>query len=230
MKRKLIAELIEKFGEPYHELLGINLSEGKSKEIFKWFIASVLFGARISERIAMNTYHQFERDGLLTPQRILTRGWSRLVESLDRGGYVRYDFSTASELLELAGLLVRSYSGDLNRLHEEAKDHLDLERRLKEFKGVGDVTANIFLRELRNVWSKANPLPQEHVIAAARNLDLIKSRNRREALEELQKVWRENALPRKSFVNLEVALLRLGRLYCKKSRCGECPVRDSCRR
>jgi endonuclease III len=230
MKGKAIAELVDKLGQPYHELLGIDLRGGKKEEIFKWFTASSLFGARISETIAMKTYKQFEKDGLLSPERIIARGWSRLVESLDRGGYVRYDFSTADDLLALSDLLMRSYGGDLNRLHDQAKDPADLEARLKEFRGVGDVTVNIFLRELRGVWKKADPLPGKHVILAARNLGLIKSARPAEALDELRRVWSAKAVPRKTFVNFEVALSRLGRLYCNKSKCEECPVYRGCKR
>jgi len=229
MRSKTIAELLDKLGRPYHELLGINLRSGKKEEI-KWFIASSLFGARISETIAMKTYKQFEKDGLLSPERIIARGWSRLVESLDRGGYVRYDFSTADDLLALSDLLMRKYDGDLNRLHDQAKDSADLEERLKEFRGVGDVTANIFLRELRGVWKKADPLPGRHAILAARNLGLVKSARPAAALDELRRVWKVKAVPRKTFVNFEVALSRLGRLYCNKSKCDECPVYRGCKR
>lgn len=229
MKSRAIAELLDKLGQPYHELLGIDLRSGKKEEIFKWFLASSLFGARISETIAMKTYKQFERDGLLSPERIIARGWSRLVESLDRGGYVRYDFSTADDFLALSDLLMRSYGGDLNKLHDQSKDPVDLEARLKEFRGVGDVTANIFLRELRGVWKKADPLPGRHAILAAQNLGLVKSAWPAEALDELR-VWRMNAGRRKTPVNFEVALSRLGRLYCNKSKCEECPVYRSCKR
>lgn len=230
MKSRAIAELVDRLGQPYHELLGINLRSGKKEEIFKWFVASSLFGARISETIAMKTYKQFERDGLLSPERVIARGWSRLVESLDRGGYVRYDFSTADDLLALSDLLMRSYGSDLKRLHDQSNDHADLEARLKEFRGVGDVTANIFLRELRGVWKKADSLPDRHVILAARNLGLVRSARPAEALGELRRVWKANAVPRKTFVNFEVALSRLGRLYCNKSKCDECPVRKGCKR
>ena len=230
MRRVAIAELVDKLGRPYHELLGINLKCSKKDEIFKWFIASSLFGARISETIAMKTYKQFEKDGLLSPERIIARGWSRLVESLDRGGYARYDFSTADDLLALSDLLMRSYGGDLNRLHNQAKDSADLEACLKEFRGVGDVTVNIFLRELRGIWKKADPLPGRHVILAARNLGLVKSAQPVEVLDELRRVWRANAVPRRTFVNFEVALSHLGRLYCNKSKCEECPIYRSCKR
>ena len=228
MKRGVIAKLIDELGEPYHEILGIDLSEGENGEVFKWFLASVLFGARISERIAMRTYKQFERDRSIDPRSILARGWSKLVESLDRGGYVRYDFSTASELLELANALMRDYGGSLKRLHDSAEDPADLETRLKRFKGVGDVTTNIFLRELRGIWPKAYPLPQKHVILAARNLRLILSTAPSKAFEELKSVWQARAVPKKTFVNLEIALFRLGKLYCRCSNCGECPLREYC--
>jgi len=42
--------------ESYSEELGINLKSRKSEKIFKWFLASILYGARISETIAKNTY------------------------------------------------------------------------------------------------------------------------------------------------------------------------------
>jgi hypothetical protein len=51
----------------YSEELGIDLAGGTDREYFKWFLASVLFGARISETIARNTYRAFERHGLLDP-------------------------------------------------------------------------------------------------------------------------------------------------------------------
>lgn len=229
MKRELIKRLVDEFGQPYHEALGIDLSECERGEVFKWFVASVLFGARISERIAMKTYKQFEGDGLLEPKRILARGWSRLVESLDRGGYVRYDFKTADKFLLLADIILREYGGDLNRVHELAEDARDLESRLKTLKGVGDVTTNIFLRELRDIWLKADPLPQEQATTAARKLGVIVSEEPRKALEGLKRVWRAHGVAGKKFVNFEIALFRLGKFYCMKSRCGECLVSEHCK-
>lgn len=36
----------------YSEELGIDLKKNNDDELFKWFLASILFGARISETIA----------------------------------------------------------------------------------------------------------------------------------------------------------------------------------
>lgn len=124
----------------------------KNTEIFKWFLASKLFGARIGTNIAIKTYKGFEKRGVVSPERILETGWDGLVRILDDGGYVRYDFSTATKLLEIMEDLKRDYNGDLNRLQQKAGDEKDLEYRLKSLgKGIGAVTVNIFLRELRSV-------------------------------------------------------------------------------
>ncbi|MEA3414921.1 MAG: hypothetical protein U9R02_02015 [Thermodesulfobacteriota bacterium] len=62
----------------YSEELGIALQENKEREYFKWFLASLLFGGRISETIAKNTYRTFERYSLLRPRKILDAlGFSR---------------------------------------------------------------------------------------------------------------------------------------------------------
>ena len=55
----------------YSEELGIDLAADSDPELFKWLLASVLLGARISATIAQHTYRAFERHRLLTPRRIL---------------------------------------------------------------------------------------------------------------------------------------------------------------
>ena len=86
-------------GKIYSEDLGIDLKSGKEPELFKWFLACLLFGKPIQQEVAKRTYFEFEKEELLAPQKILEAGWDNLVEVLDRGHYVRYDFSTATKLL-----------------------------------------------------------------------------------------------------------------------------------
>ncbi len=88
----------------------------------------------------------------MSPEEILKAGWDKLVEILDRGHYVRYDFSTATKLLEISKELKERY-GSLGELLKQSKNRRDLEAKLKEFKGIGPVTTRIFLREFK-VWSK----------------------------------------------------------------------------
>jgi endonuclease III len=135
----------------YPKLLGLNLR--KPEHRFKWFLASILFGARINATIAVKTYKEFEKYKLTTPQAILDAGWDFLVQVLDSGGYVRYDFKTATKLLEICEKLIKEYC-NLEKLHQVSKDKKDLRKRLQEFKGIGPVTTRIFLDELKGIWSK----------------------------------------------------------------------------
>lgn len=167
----------------YSEELGIDLAAASDAELFKWLLASVLLGARISETIAKHTYRAFERHRLLTPKRILAAGWDYLVYPVMReGGYVRYDERTSTRLLRICETLILEYRGSLSRLHALASDSGDLEARLDRFYGVGPVTLNIFLRELRPRWAKADPAPLPQVVAAARESGIDLSRYRRKSM------------------------------------------------
>ncbi|MCP8305193.1 MAG: hypothetical protein H3Z50_07005 [archaeon] len=227
--------MVSLYGESFSSRLGIDLRSGTSDEIFKWFIASVLFGARISEKIAINTYKKFEDHGALTPKRILEVGWDGLVEILDEGGYVRYDFKTATKLLEMVKNLLANY-GDLGALHDGSSSPRELELNLMALgKGIGPVTVDIFLRELRKVWSKADPLPQEIEMLAAYNLGFTKvsgakDSERSKALLDLKRLWAESKIFDKTFVDFEVALVRFGRDFCRKGKCSKCELREYCRR
>lgn len=198
--KKALRKLLEKYGKLYSTELGIDLSKGEEKEIFKWFLASILYGHRIGENIATKTYHEFEKECILTPNAILNAGWDRLVELLDAGGYVRYDFSTATKLLNIMKELKEKY-GTLNNLHKIAKDSKDLEAKLQEFKGIGPVTTNIFLRELRGIWQKANPKLSKYVLRGAKKLKIRNPMN----------YWRRNKIQGFDFRNFECALLRVGK-------------------
>lgn len=225
--KRVIVELIEKMGGRFSSELGIDL-EGGSGEIFKWFLASLLFGARIGQDIAMRTYREFEKRDVLSSDQIMETGWGGLVEILDEGGYARYDFKTATKLLEIMEYLNSRYGGDLDRLHAQARDSKDLETRLLEFKGVGPVTVNIFLRELRGIWGKANSLPSDLALLAARNLGIVGQERGESALAVLKKVWEESKVTRAKFSDLEAALVRLGKDFCRRSGCDYCIMRECC--
>lgn len=212
-RERTLAGVVQKLGGRFSLQLGIDLSKADPREIFKWFLAAVLFGARISESLAVRTYREFEKDDLLTARKIVARGWDGLVSVLDRGGYVRYDFKTATKLLDVNRELLNKYGGDLNRLHAAATDPRDLERRLKALgKGIGEITVNIFLRELRGVWPKAEPLPPELVLLAAKELRLLGAGrpNKRAALELLKGRWLKEGNRAEDFADFEAALVRLG--------------------
>lgn len=223
---------MSRLGGRFSTALGIRLSSRDPGELFKWFLASVLFGARISASIVTNTYREFEQAGVLSPDAVLKTGWDGLVEILDRGGYVRYDFKTATKLLDVCRALQERYGGDLNALHAQAADPKDLEDRLKAVaKGIGDVTVNIFLREMRGTWQKAEPLPTELVIRAARNRDIVPRglNDREKILGILKKKWTDAGMKPRDFPDFEASLVRLGKDFCRKAACNRCPLQEDCR-
>jgi endonuclease III len=191
----------------YSQDLEIDLNTPSGR--FKWFLASILFGARISEKIAFRTYKAFEEIGIDTPESILASGWDKLVAILDSGGYVRYDFSTATKLLNVNRELKERY-GSLEELHRQSSNTEDLIKKLMEFKGIGPVTVSIFLRELRGIWHvDIGTSTKAEEIARYLNIDL----NR----------WEGEKLAR-----LESALIKLSLRFCKKKLCTECPMRAYC--
>ena len=224
-----LKSLVKKGGGSFSLALGIELRRGESEEIFKWFLASILFGARIGESIVIKTYQEFDKRGVLTPEKILQTGWDGLVEILDAGGYVRYDFKTATKLLEVMSALVERYQGNLNRLHMQASDPRDLERKLMNLgKGIGKVTVNIFLRELRGIWEKAQPQLQALAQLAAERLGLLPKPLPQEPLAWLMEKWIAEGGSAADFPSLESSLVRLAKDYCRHERCPQCPAGELC--
>jgi hypothetical protein len=115
-------------GPLYSEELGLDLGSGREQDLFLWFLASLLFGQRISEVIARKTYHSFVRHGLTTPQKIVAAGWAYLVNPVMReGGYVRYDESQSTKILRDCAMLLDLYAGSLQCMHDTARDKSELE-------------------------------------------------------------------------------------------------------
>ena len=102
--------------------------------------------------------------------------------------------------------LLKEYGGDIDALHDRASSPEDLEKKLMEFKGFGSTAVNIFLRELRGIWSKAKPKLSEHALKVAEKLNL----------------------DIKQAEQYEPQLVKLYLEYCKKSKCNICPVRSFC--
>jgi len=190
-----LKEFVKKYGKKYSEILGINAK----KEPFKWFLASLLFGAPIKEKVAMKTYKILEKYGYIKPEKIIDARWDEIVRCLDEGGYVRYDFKTADKIIEACTNILKQ-KGIENILKKE-----NLEESLKNLaKGIGDTTIQIFLRELYLPHK-----PSKYAVMAAKKHKLWNGK-----IKEIEGIDK---------VELEIALMKLGRDYCRKNKCKECP-------
>ena len=131
--------------------LGIDLPSKQEPELFKWFLACLLFGKPIQQEVARQAYYVITEAGITSADILAGRSWDDLVGLLDQGHYVRYDYSTATKLLDVSKSLVSQY-GSVSALVQDSSDAHQLEERLKAFKGIGPVTAEIFVREVGPVW------------------------------------------------------------------------------
>ena len=145
--KRLIDEKAMKEKKIFAKELNIDLASGRETEYFKWFLACLLFGKPIQQEVAKRAYFEFVKEGFVTPEAILKAGWDKLVEVLDRGHYVRYDFSTATKLLDVSKALKENY-GTISALIQQTATIDEMSSRLQTFKGIGPKTAEIFLRDM----------------------------------------------------------------------------------
>ena len=229
----LVSNLVREVGGSHSADLGIDLRSVRPEEVFKWFVASVLFCSWANESVAKAAYRSMEGAGLLSTPRLLVINWGHLMEVLEKSVPVEHCWYIATGVQVIAWSLDRAYHGDLNRLHFFAKDPRDLKRRLQ---GLGTVVrpraVTLFSREMRELWDKAEPPLTENAITASRNLGLVgDTGDTASVLAELQNAWEERSAGSERFCDLETALDKLGRRYCRKLRCRLCQFNDAnCRR
>jgi len=81
---------------------------------------------------------------------------------------------------------------------------------------------------LRDIWDKAELPLSESALLATRNLKLTQVSDAVVALENLKAMWETGEQGGARFSDLEAALVRLGKNYCRKKRCLVCPMKEEC--
>lgn len=126
--------------------LGIDVARS-DQQLYRWFLASLLFGRNIRQSQAQKTYEVLIERGMTSPGHFADLGREQLRRVLDEGGYDRFDYQMADELHGvMAG--VQDDWGSVHRLVASAADRAEAERRMTAYKGVGPTTARIFLDEV----------------------------------------------------------------------------------
>jgi hypothetical protein len=96
-----------------------------------------------------------------------------MISALGRAHYVRYDESSATRLTDMAQRVRDEYSGDLREIASRSQqDAGEAKHMLKKFKGIGDTGADIYLREIQDVWTWVRPYFDDRATAAAKQLGL----------------------------------------------------------
>jgi endonuclease III len=172
VQRLTARRLVKAAGTTYARDAGITLKD-TPQPLFQLLMLCSLMSKPISAEIAVAAARELFALGLCSPRDVAQAKRIDMIRAFGRAHYVRYDESTASRLPEMATLANENYNGDLRRL-AAASDH-DVKaavKLLKEFKGIGDTGADIFLREAQDVWTWARPYFDKKALASARRLGL----------------------------------------------------------
>jgi hypothetical protein len=216
-----VRRLVSALGARFSSELGIDVDSGDAAAE-RWFLAATLFGNRISAPIAMRTYRALAAAGVGTAADVEGRGWDELVGLLDAGGYVRYDFRTATRLQQLAQAVRERHGGRIASL-AAVREPVELEAALDALPGWGPTTVRLFLRELRGVWPAARPRLDDRALGAAQHLHLLPAPPPKDPAASLGRIAaRAGVDPR----DLEAALVRLALAHGRAFRA--CPGGSDC--
>jgi endonuclease III len=164
--------VIARHGTTYAAAAGIRLTH-EPAPLFQLLVLAELLSARIGAEIAVAAAGELLAHGGTTPQHMREAPRSGVIRALGRAGYRRYDERTATQLREMAQLVLDRYGGDLRRLAEEARGDVGAAARLlQEVKGIGPTGAAVFLREVQAVWPWVRPYLDDRARAGARRIGL----------------------------------------------------------
>lgn len=218
---EIVRRVIAGRGGRFSSELGIDVDAGPH-QIERWALAATLFGARISTAIAARTYDVLADAGVRTLADARERSADELVTLLDHGGYVRYDFRTATKLQQLGAMLRDRSHGKVWLLAQDAASFDELATRLDELPGWGPVTVGLFLRELRGVLPHADPPLDRRAREAATHLGLLADRDP-DALPTLGHHAQQAGVDLR---DLEAALVRLWLAH--RRTMANCPGGSAC--
>src|SRR6201994_4455559 len=170
--KQVVQRLLKVAGTTYAAEAGVRISD-KPMPLFQLLVLCMLARKPIDAAIAMRAGHELFSDGLRTPKAVLDSDRRTMIDAFGRAHYVRYDESSATRLTEIAEHVRDDYSGDLRKLADRGRgDVAQAKRMLKQFKGIGDTGADIYLREVQDVWTWVRPYFDERAQAAATQLGL----------------------------------------------------------
>lgn len=170
--KQVARRLLDVAGTTYAAEAGIKVDD-KPMPLFQLLVLCMLASKPIDAAIAMSAARELFTAGLRTPKAVLASDRQTMIRAFGRAHYVRYDESSATRLTDMAERVRGDYSGDLRALAERSgHDVAAAKRMLKKFKGIGDTGADIYLREVQDVWTWVRPHFDDRATAAAKQLGL----------------------------------------------------------
>ena len=205
----IAAAVLSRYGTTFAEDAGIELQDAPTT-LFQLMVLAELLSARIGTGIAVAASVEIRKAGWATAAAMRNAGRPSVIAALGRAGYRRYDERTATQLRDMAELVLGRYGGDLRRLGEAAEGDVARAARLvQEVKGIGPTGAAVFLREVQAVWPWVRPYLDDRARAGARRVGLPEDGGR---LAEL--------VPPDDLARFAAALVRVSRLPSSRDPLG----------
>ncbi len=171
-QKRLVQRLLKEAGTTYAEEAGIRIND-KPMPLFQLLVLCMLASKPIDATTAMRAASELFSAGLRTPKAVLASDRPSMITAFDRAHYVRYDESSAARLTDIAARVQHDYAGDLRDIAARSKHSIEAATRmLKQFKGIGDTGADIYLRDVQDVWTWVRPYFDDRATAAAEALGL----------------------------------------------------------
>ena len=203
-------ELLERDGRTYAEEGEVGLRD-EPAPLYRLLVLATLASTRIRAEVAAAAARELWAAGFTTPQRMRDSTWQQRVDALGRGGYRRYDESTATALAEGAEVVRDRWDDDVRTVRERCAGSEQLadglagglaETVAEEVQAVprlGPVGAGIFVREVQAVWRDLEPYLDGRAADAAAAAGLSRQPDRLAV-----------HVPDGSFAALAATLARLG--------------------
>ena len=174
----VVRRLLDVAGTTYADEAGIQL-KNEPMPLFQLLALCMLASKPIAADVATKAAHEVFEAGIRTPDAVLHADRQSLIEAFGRAGYARYDESSATRLSDMATVVRNEYRGDLRNLAAECDaDRAKAHSVLQRFTGIGNTGADIFLREVQDVWTWVKPYFDERAITTAGELNLPRDAER----------------------------------------------------
>src|SRR4051812_25382668 len=169
---EVVRRVLDQHARTFADEAGISLTD-EPAPLFQLLVLAQLLSARIGAAIAIAAAREVTAAGWTTAQKLRDASRPRVVAPPGRAGYRRYDERTATQLREMASLVLDRYGGDLRRLADAAGGEIGAASRLiQEVNGIGPTGAAVFLREVQLVWPWVRPYLDDRARAGAGRIGL----------------------------------------------------------
>lgn len=168
----LARTVLDRYGRTFADECGIR-GKNTPQPLFRLLCLSLLLATERNSTYGLQASVLLEEAGFNSPDALAAADPEQVMSALSGAKYARRLEQHTDRLQSSARHLLDTYDGDLRGLREAAAGDLDEMRRLVEdFKGIGAVGVQIFLREVQALWPEVRPYADDRARAGAEALGL----------------------------------------------------------